>query len=84
MLSPRLFGNRSYCYEKLRQYQEALRDAQMALELQPSWPKGFFRKGKALWGLKVAWRQGCRARRPHGQRLSRSLLPALRRGQGHL
>ncbi|XP_048797686.1 tetratricopeptide repeat protein 31 isoform X3 [Lagopus muta] len=49
----RLFGNRSYCYEKLRQYQEALRDAQMALELQPSWPKGFFRKGKALWGLKL-------------------------------
>ncbi|XP_040556070.1 tetratricopeptide repeat protein 31 isoform X13 [Gallus gallus] len=48
----RLFGNRSYCYEKLQQYQEALRDAQMALELQPNWPKGFFRKGKALWGLK--------------------------------
>ncbi|XP_042690625.1 tetratricopeptide repeat protein 31-like isoform X1 [Centrocercus urophasianus] len=49
----RLFGNRSYCYEKLLQYQEALRDAQMALELQPNWPKGFFRKGKALWGLKL-------------------------------
>uniref|UniRef100_A0A803Y7G3 Tetratricopeptide repeat domain 31 n=1 Tax=Meleagris gallopavo TaxID=9103 RepID=A0A803Y7G3_MELGA len=48
----RLFGNRSYCYEKLQRYQEALRDAQMALELQPNWPKGFFRKGKALWGLK--------------------------------
>uniref|UniRef100_A0A8C9F143 Tetratricopeptide repeat domain 31 n=1 Tax=Pavo cristatus TaxID=9049 RepID=A0A8C9F143_PAVCR len=48
----RLFGNRSYCYEKLQQYQEALRDAQMALELRPNWPKGFFRKGKALWGLK--------------------------------
>ncbi|NXJ05967.1 TTC31 protein, partial [Odontophorus gujanensis] len=48
----RLFGNRSYCYEKLQQYQEALRDAQMALGLQPNWPKGFFRKGKALWGLK--------------------------------
>ncbi|XP_072190370.1 tetratricopeptide repeat protein 31 [Excalfactoria chinensis] len=48
----RLFGNRSYCYEKLQQYQEALRDAEMALGLQPNWPKGFFRKGKALWGLK--------------------------------
>ncbi|XP_015705705.1 tetratricopeptide repeat protein 31 isoform X9 [Coturnix japonica] len=47
----RLFGNRSYCYEKLQQYQEALRDAEMALGLQPNWPKGFFRKGKALWGL---------------------------------
>ncbi|KAM6401367.1 tetratricopeptide repeat protein 31 isoform 2-T2 [Pluvialis apricaria] len=48
----RLFGNRSYCYEKLQRYEEALRDAQMSLGLQPGWPKGFFRKGKALRGLK--------------------------------
>ncbi|KAM7113065.1 tetratricopeptide repeat protein 31 isoform 2-T2 [Ciconia maguari] len=48
----RLFGNRSYCYEKLRRYEEALRDAQVSLGLQPGWPKGFFRKGKALRGLK--------------------------------
>ncbi|XP_075355473.1 tetratricopeptide repeat protein 31 [Mycteria americana] len=47
----RLFGNRSYCYEKLRRYEEALRDAQVSLGLQPGWPKGFFRKGKALRGL---------------------------------
>ncbi|XP_054681128.1 tetratricopeptide repeat protein 31 isoform X2 [Grus americana] len=47
----RLFGNRSYCYEKLRRYEEALRDAQVSLRLQPGWPKGFFRKGKALRGL---------------------------------
>ncbi|NXP53065.1 TTC31 protein, partial [Heliornis fulica] len=47
----RLFGNRSYCYEKLRRYEEALRDAQMSLRLKPGWPKGFFRKGKALRGL---------------------------------
>ncbi|NWY55629.1 TTC31 protein, partial [Chionis minor] len=47
----RLFGNRSYCYEKLQCYEEALRDAQVALGLQPRWPKGFFRKGKALRGL---------------------------------
>ncbi|XP_075004346.1 tetratricopeptide repeat protein 31 isoform X3 [Calonectris borealis] len=47
----RLFGNRSYCYEKLRCYEEALRDAQVSLGLQPGWPKGFFRKGKALRGL---------------------------------
>lgn len=25
----------------------------MSLGLQPGWPKGFFRKGKALRGLKV-------------------------------
>ncbi|XP_074443141.1 tetratricopeptide repeat protein 31 isoform X5 [Larus michahellis] len=48
----RLFGNRSYCYEKLQRYKEALRDAQVSLGLQPGWPKGFFRKGKALQGLK--------------------------------
>ncbi|XP_074948452.1 tetratricopeptide repeat protein 31 isoform X1 [Phalacrocorax aristotelis] len=48
----RLFGNRSYCYEKLRCYAEALRDAQVSLRLQPRWLKGLFRKGKALRGLK--------------------------------
>ncbi|XP_014799963.1 PREDICTED: tetratricopeptide repeat protein 31 isoform X2 [Calidris pugnax] len=48
----RLFGNRSYCYEKLQRYEEALKDAEMSLGLQPGWPKGFFRKGKALRGLK--------------------------------
>ncbi|KAM6429724.1 tetratricopeptide repeat protein 31 [Rhynochetos jubatus] len=47
----RLFGNRSYCYEKLGRYEEALRDAQVSLRLRPDWPKGFFRKGKALRGL---------------------------------
>nr|XP_056711716.1 tetratricopeptide repeat protein 31 [Euleptes europaea] len=48
----RLFGNRSFCYEKLQCYSEALRDAQLALRLQPGWPKGLFRQGKALMGLK--------------------------------
>ncbi|XP_074848230.1 tetratricopeptide repeat protein 31 isoform X2 [Carettochelys insculpta] len=48
----RLFGNRSYCYERMQQYGKALSDAHVALSLQPAWPKGFFRKGKALMGLK--------------------------------
>ncbi|XP_075774134.1 tetratricopeptide repeat protein 31 isoform X2 [Pelodiscus sinensis] len=48
----RLFGNRSYCYERMQQYDKALSDAQVALSLLPGWPKGFFRKGKALLGLK--------------------------------
>ncbi|XP_054846478.1 tetratricopeptide repeat protein 31 isoform X3 [Eublepharis macularius] len=48
----RFFGNRSFCYEKLQCYPEALRDARLALRLQPGWPKGLFRQGKALMGLK--------------------------------
>ncbi|XP_063166831.1 tetratricopeptide repeat protein 31 [Candoia aspera] len=48
----RFFGNRSFCYEKLQRHLEALCDAQRALRLQPGWPKGLFRQGKALVGLK--------------------------------
>ncbi|NXB23974.1 TTC31 protein, partial [Rhagologus leucostigma] len=49
----RLLGNRSYCLEKLGRYEEALADAEAALALRPGWPKGSFRKGKALRGLQV-------------------------------
>ncbi|XP_058241432.1 uncharacterized protein si:dkey-33c12.4 isoform X2 [Hemibagrus wyckioides] len=48
----KLFGNRSFCYEKMQQYEKALIDADIALSLNPSWIKGLYRKGKALVGLK--------------------------------
>ncbi|KAF7650911.1 hypothetical protein LDENG_00118890 [Lucifuga dentata] len=48
----RVFGNRSYCYWCLEQYYSALTDAQRSIELAPDWPKGYFRKGCALMGLK--------------------------------
>ncbi|XP_069779493.1 tetratricopeptide repeat protein 31-like isoform X2 [Narcine bancroftii] len=48
----RLFGNRSYCYERLQQYSRALNDAHITLTLNPSWPKGYFRKARALAGVK--------------------------------
>ncbi|GAA6224882.1 uncharacterized protein LOC108876600 [Lates japonicus] len=48
----RLFGNRSLCYERMQQYENALRDADLALSMEPNWIKGLFRKGKALCGLK--------------------------------
>ncbi|XP_059209561.1 RNA polymerase II-associated protein 3 isoform X2 [Centropristis striata] len=48
----KLFGNRSLCYERLQQYENALRDADVALSMEPNWIKGLFRKGKALCGLK--------------------------------
>ncbi|XP_019961199.2 uncharacterized protein [Paralichthys olivaceus] len=48
----RLFGNRSLCYERTEQFENALRDADLALCMAPNWIKGLFRKGKALCGLK--------------------------------
>ncbi|XP_016043750.2 tetratricopeptide repeat protein 31 isoform X2 [Erinaceus europaeus] len=47
----RLFGNRSFCHERLGQPMWALADAQIALTLRPGWPRGLFRLGKALMGL---------------------------------
>lgn len=49
----RFFGNRSLCYERMQQYENACRDADVALSIKPKWIKGLFRKGKALCGLKV-------------------------------
>ncbi|KAL7404206.1 hypothetical protein ABVT39_011436 [Epinephelus coioides] len=48
----RFYGNRSYCYWCLEQYSSALADAQRSIQLAPDWPKGYFRKGCALLGLK--------------------------------
>ncbi|XP_024916717.1 hsp70-Hsp90 organizing protein [Cynoglossus semilaevis] len=48
----RFFGNRSYCYYCLEQYPPALADAERAIQLAPDWPKGYFRKGSALMGMK--------------------------------
>jgi len=43
-----LFSNRSAAYAKAGQYEEALKDAERTVALQPSWPKGYSRKGAAL------------------------------------
>ncbi|XP_056465110.1 uncharacterized protein zgc:123010 isoform X1 [Gadus chalcogrammus] len=48
----RFFGNRSYCYSCLDQYPLALADAERSIYLAPDWPKGYFRKGTALIGMK--------------------------------
>jgi len=47
----RFLGNRSFCYERLEHYDKALQDAEKAISLSPKWPKGYFRKGRALLGL---------------------------------
>ncbi|KAL4640218.1 hypothetical protein GN956_G12653 [Arapaima gigas] len=48
----RLFGNRSFCYEKLQHYDKALNDADITLAMCPGWIKGYYRRGRALAGLK--------------------------------
>nr|XP_057915128.1 tetratricopeptide repeat protein 31 isoform X2 [Doryrhamphus excisus] len=48
----RFFGNRSYCYYCLEHYTQALADAERSIQLAPDWPKGHFRKGSALMGMK--------------------------------
>ncbi|XP_041840854.1 tetratricopeptide repeat protein 31-like isoform X2 [Melanotaenia boesemani] len=48
----KLFGNRSFCFEKLHEYDKALTDAELSLGICPGWVKGLFRKGRALAGLK--------------------------------
>ncbi|KAF7710563.1 uncharacterized protein si:dkey-33c12.4 isoform X2 [Silurus meridionalis] len=54
----KLFGNRSFCYEKMQLYEKALIDADIALSLDPTWIKGLYRKGKALVGLKRYYEAG--------------------------
>ncbi|KAK2899760.1 hypothetical protein Q8A73_012889 [Channa argus] len=48
----KLFGNRSFCFEKMQEYDKALTDAELCLRLGPGWVKGLFRRGRALAGLK--------------------------------
>ncbi|XP_060781880.1 uncharacterized protein zgc:123010 isoform X3 [Neoarius graeffei] len=48
----RFFGNRSYCYYCLEQYSLALADAEKSIQMASEWPKGYYRKGSALMGLK--------------------------------
>ncbi|TNN85204.1 Tetratricopeptide repeat protein 31 [Liparis tanakae] len=47
----KLFGNRSFCFEKMQEYEKALTDAELCLSMWPGWVKGLFRKGRALAGL---------------------------------
>ncbi|XP_019732990.1 RNA polymerase II-associated protein 3 [Hippocampus comes] len=48
----KLFGNRAFCLEKMQEYEKALADAELCLNMSPGWIKGLFRKGRALAGLK--------------------------------
>lgn len=43
-----LFSNRSAAYSMTGQYHSALIDAQTVIELDPHWPKGYFRAAKVF------------------------------------
>ena len=46
-----LYGNRSACRCGLGDYEDALLDAEECIRLNPTWAKGYVRKGAALHGL---------------------------------
>ncbi|KAL9642589.1 hypothetical protein ABK040_011154 [Willaertia magna] len=46
-----LLSNRSAVYLKLSKFEEALKDASKCCDVQPTFSKGFLRKGQALYGL---------------------------------
>ena len=45
-----LYSNRSACYAAALSFDKALNDAERAISLNPSWAKGWLRKGQALEG----------------------------------
>jgi tetratricopeptide (TPR) repeat protein len=45
--NPALFSNRSAAYLKTEDYGKARRDADMCIELDKNWPKGWWRRGQA-------------------------------------
>lgn len=47
-----LWSNRSAVFAKLGQWDKALSDAEKTIEVNPSWVRGYSRKGAALHGLK--------------------------------
>jgi len=45
------YSNRSACLAEQRKYKEALQDAEKVTQIKPDWPKGYSRKGFALFNL---------------------------------
>lgn len=46
-----LYSNRAACWQSLNDFEKALADAEMCVQLRPTWLKGHFRKGVALTSL---------------------------------
>lgn len=47
-----LYSNRAACYQKLAEFQLALKDCETCIKLDPSFVRGYVRKGMALMALK--------------------------------
>lgn len=47
-----LYSNRSAAYAKAGRFAEALSDAEKTIEINPTWAKGYSRKGAAAIGLR--------------------------------
>ncbi|KAL2021615.1 hypothetical protein VTK56DRAFT_6968 [Thermocarpiscus australiensis] len=45
-----LYSNRSAAYASKKEWDKALQDAEKTTQLKPDWPKGWGRKGSALYG----------------------------------
>jgi len=48
---PTFYSNRCAAYMAIDKFEEALKDAESCIRLQPSWVKGWYRKGAALVSL---------------------------------
>lgn len=48
----KIYSNRAACYTKLTAFNEALKDAEMCVQLEPTFLKGHLRKGNALLAMK--------------------------------
>ncbi|OLL23529.1 Heat shock protein sti1 [Neolecta irregularis DAH-3] len=46
-----LYSNRSACYASQKEWQQAVEDAEKAIQIKPDWGKGWSRKASALHGL---------------------------------
>lgn len=57
------YSNRSAAHAAMKRWDEALRDGKRAVQLKPSWAKGFVRVGGAYFGMEL-WCE-VRAERQH-------------------
>lgn len=83
-----LWSNRSACFLTMNQPLEALRDAEVCRQLDPTWPKGCYRLGAARLGLglyedaAVAAFEGCKLDDTNSE-LKTLLQKAVKLGQEH-